>query len=99
MTRPLLTLASLAVLLLAFAAAAAAPVNLAGATLPAARAARAADGRSPFDLRLGDGIFQLRIRGCAVCATAITIEIHLRGLLGRAPPAAVNLSTPFTYEP
>ena len=41
-----------------------------------------------FDVRLGDGIFRVRIRGGESCDTSLTIEIRVPGLFetGVTPP-------------
>ena len=74
MTRPLVaTLAATLIL----GVAATAPDPIAEAAIVPARTLHKTPGRTPFDLRLGDGIFRLLIRGCDACDTSLTIEIKL----------------------
>jgi len=56
-----------------------APDPLAKAALPPIPLRAAADPIS-FNIRVGDGIFRVRIRGGEMCDTALTIEIRIPGL-------------------
>jgi hypothetical protein len=77
MTRRLLTLAALVGALFFFAVTVRSPSEVAVAASGAPASYRTANPGLSFDLRLGDGILQLRIRGGDTCSTAVTLEIRL----------------------
>ena len=86
MTRKLLTLTLLTgTLLVCTLIVGPSPVTVAGAALGPETARTSASAYS-LDVRVGDGIFQLRIRSCETCQTSVTIELRLPRLLGN--PAA-----------
>jgi hypothetical protein len=82
MTRRLLAL--LVATLVLGGVAATAPAPVVGAALPP-HSSRAIPSPLVFDVRIGDGVFQLRIRGCHVCDIAVTVEIDLPPLFFGGP--------------
>jgi hypothetical protein len=84
MTRRLVTLASLAGALFFFAVILRSPSEAAVAAVGVAPPHLAADPGYRFDIRLGDRILQLRIRGCDTCSPAVTLEIKLPRLVDPA---------------
>lgn len=78
MTRRLLVPAALTLALLVSGVIADSPAPAAGAAMvPPATTDPAVIAAPTFDVHLGDGIFQLRIRGCADCRTGVSIRIEL----------------------
>ena len=92
MTRQLLTLVLLTGTLLLCAVAAPPPTSVAGAALAPEAADRTPGAGYHLDVRLGDGIFQVRIRGCEACQTSVTIEVKLPRLFGNPAMRRYQLS-------
>jgi hypothetical protein len=84
MTRRLLILASLTAALLFSGVIADSPAPAAGAAMLPPRVS-AADGPR-FDVRLGDGIVQVRIRGCEACPTEVSIQLEFPRLSALVNP-------------
>jgi hypothetical protein len=86
MTRRLLLPAALTLALLFSGLVADSPAPAAGAAMVPVAAEFAPIATPTFDAQLGDGILQLRIRGCDDCRTEVSIRIEL-------PRFAVDLIT------
>ena len=75
MTRRLVVLVFLTGALLFSGVIADSPAPAAGAAMLPPPAPTGADGPR-FDVRLGDGIVQVRIRGCGTCPTEVAIQLE-----------------------
>jgi hypothetical protein len=76
MTRRLLTLTCLTGALLFSGVAADTPAPAAGAAVLPPRPAAPADVPT-FDVQMGDGVIQIRIRSCEACRTEVAVRIEL----------------------
>lgn len=84
MTRRLLTLLGLTGALLFSGVIVDSPAPAAGAAmLPAAVPVPSRAPTPLFDLRLGEGIVQVRIRACEACRTEVSIRLELPGFAAR----------------
>lgn len=84
MTRRLLTLLGLTGALLFSGVIVDSPAPAAGAAmLPAAVPVPSTAPTPLFDVRLGEGIVQVRIRACEACRTEVSIRLELPGFAAR----------------
>jgi len=80
MTRRLLTLIALTATLLFSGVVADSPAPAAGAAMVPQSVSRPEQLEAPtIDIRLGEGIVQIRIRACGACRSEVSIRIELPG--------------------